>query len=320
MIKSNMNDKKQQKSGFVAIIGAPNAGKSTLVNALAKEKISIVTHKVQTTRFQVKAIYTEENSQVILVDTPGIFTAKNRFNRAMVESAREGAKQSDYIIHLIDVRSEFKFIQKNNAHKFHPQTELVIKQISSFVKKNCFLVLNKIDLIAKPDLLNITEKFRQTGLYDQYFMISAKKNQGIQDLRHYLADMMPEGVWLYPKDQLSDLPMELLTSELTREKLFLFFNQEIPYDIMVKTISYSEQNHKLRIEQVIYVSHKSQKPMIIGHKGRSIRRIGEQARYEMQALFGKKTDLFLTVRIKENWNQKAENFNALGLNYKSELG
>lgn len=320
MNKIKTGDMKTQ-AGFAALIGAPNAGKSTLVNALVGEKVSIVTHKIQTTRFQIRGIAMRGSAQIVLVDTPGIFEAKQRLDKSMVSAAWSGAKDADIIVHVVDAPSYARVMgqkspsaQDKNAAT---DTDRVIKGLRKKAgERKVFLALNKIDEMDKTDLLSLTKKLVETEIYDDIFMLSALKGQGVDALADALAASMPAGPFLYPPDQAADIPSKLLAAEITREKLFLRLHMELPYDCHVETESW--QNRKdgsVRIEQVIYVRRKSQKPIVLGKNGKTIKAIGQMARAEMGEAFGRKVHLFLFVKVRENWKEDRSKYADMGLEF-----
>ncbi len=292
----------ETRCGFVAIIGAPNAGKSTLINQLVGTKVSIVTHKVQTTRTRVRAVAIVGNSQIIFVDTPGIFKPKRRLDEAMVEAAWGGAADADVVALLVDVR---RGLDEENRR--------IIEGLEKTGRK-AILVLNKIDLIERPKLLELADSFNKAFPFEATFMISALKGDGVEDLKQYLAEQMPPGPWLYPPDQLSDLPLRLLAAEITREKLYLRLHDELPYASHVETETWEERpDGSIRIEQVIYVQRDSQKKIVIGKGGQTIKAIGKAAREELSALLGRKVHLFLFVKVREHWDRDPERLRNLGL-------
>ncbi len=293
----------QTRCGFVAIIGAPNAGKSTLINSLVGAKVSIVTHKVQTTRTRVRAIAIEGSSQIIFIDTPGIFKPRRKLDEAMVEAAWAGAGDADVVAWLVDAR---RGLDEQN------------RRILEGLKKSgqrVVLVINKIDLVEKPQLLELVDAFNGEYAFQATFLVSALKGSGLADLRSYLAEQMPPGPWLYPEDQLSDFPMRMLAAEVTREKLYLRLHDELPYASHVETESWQERpDGSVRIEQTIYVLRDSQKKIVIGKGGQTIKEIGKAAREEIsQLLGGRKVHLFLFVKVREKWDQDPERLRNLGL-------
>lgn len=293
-----------QKCGFVAIIGAPNAGKSTLINQLVEAKVSIVTPKVQTTRTNVRGICVIDKSQIILVDTPGLFSPKKRIEKAMVSRAWDGTKEADFTVFMVDVSQ--KFIKENS--------EAIIKNFKQG-QKYC-LVLNKIDKIKPEKLLELSSALNGLYEFDSTFMISAKNNEGVDDLKKYLADQVPAGPWLYPEDQVSDFPDRLLAAEITREKLFLLLKQELPYGLTVETEGWEAQdNGDLRVNQVIYVTKPNHKGIILGNKGSFVKKIGTMSREDLEDIFERRVHLFLFVKVRENWAEKREYYQLWDLDY-----
>lgn len=292
------------RAGFVAIIGAPNAGKSTLLNQLVGSKVAIVTHKVQTTRARIRGIAIEGNAQIVFVDTPGIFKPKRRLDRAMVDAAWGGAKDSDQVLLLIDV-------QKGVTE----EVRAILKSLEDSQRK-VLLALNKIDGVPHAKLLEMAQELNETGLFSEIFMISALTGDGVGDLRRHVAALMPEGPWLYPEDQIADVPMRSLAAEITREKAYLRLHDELPYALTVETESWEEKKDgSIRIQQVIYVERDSQKKIVLGKGGQSIKTIGQLAREEMQELLETKVHLFLFVKVRENWGNDRERFGAMGLDF-----
>ena len=291
-----------QRCGFVAIIGAPNAGKSTLINSLVGAKVSIVTHKVQTTRTRVRAVAVIGAAQVIFVDTPGIFKPKRKLDEAMVDAAWAGAADADVVALLVDAR---KGLDDDNRR--------IVEGLKR-ARRKAVLVLNKIDLIEKEKLLELAAAFNDLHDFEATFMVSALKGGGLADLRDWLAAHMPEGPWLYPEDQLSDVPLRLLAAEITREKLYLRLHEELPYATHVETEQWEERaDGSIRIEQTIYVQRDSQKKIVIGKGGQTIKEIGRQAREELSELLGRKVHLFLFVKVRRNWDEDPERLRNLGL-------
>lgn len=294
----------QTRSGFVALIGAPNAGKSTLINQLVGSKVSIVTHKVQTTRAIVRGIATNENAQIVFVDTPGIFKPRRRLDRAMVTTAWGGARDADIILVLIDAERGLR-----------GDAEAMLENLEG-IKQTKVLVLNKVDRVRPEKLLALTAQANERAKFDQTFMISALNGSGCADLLEYLAKSLPEGPWYYPDDQISDLPMRQLAAEITREKLYLRLHQELPYSSHVETEKWEElKNGSVRIEQVIYIERDSQKRIVLGHKGETIRAIGEAARKEIGEILEQKVHLFLFVKVRENWGDDPERYREMGLEF-----
>ncbi|MDR2902866.1 MAG: GTPase Era [Lactobacillales bacterium] len=292
-----------QHFGFVAIMGAPNAGKSTLVNQLIGAKVSIVSPKVQTTRTTIRGILMAGDTQIVLVDTPGIFNPSRRLDRAMVASAWSHAGDADTRLVLVDAQ---KGADKNT------------KNILESLKKNnqkCILVINKIDLLPKARLLPLIEELNKTDVFTDTFLISAQTGENVSDLKKFLISKMPESPWMFPDDQLTDLPNQLFAAEITREKLFMLLQQELPYTLAVETTKWQENETAIRLEQTIYVEREGLKPIILGRGGSMIKKIGELSRKEIQALYGKKTHLFLFVKVKENWTEDPTQYSRWGLDY-----
>jgi len=294
----------QTRSGFVALIGAPNAGKSTLVNQLVGTKVSIVTHKVQTTRALVRGIFIENNAQIVLVDTPGIFRPKRRLDRAMVTTAWGGAKDADIILVLLDAQGGLN----ENA-------EALLESMKN-VRQKKVLVLNKVDRVDPPVLLDLAKNANELVTFDQTFMISALNGSGCKDLAKFLAETVPNGPWYYPEDQISDMPMRQLAAEITREKLYLRLHEELPYSSTVETERWEERKDgSVRIEQVIYVERESQKKIVLGHKGETIKAIGQAARKEISEILEQNAHLFLFVKVRENWGNDPERYREMGLDF-----
>ncbi len=293
--------------GFVAIVGAPNAGKSTLTNALVGQHVSIVSSKVQTTRFPVKGIFIEGQSQVILVDTPGIFRPKEEggsyvLNSAMVQSALQSAADADMVLLIIDVAFASKSIDKC----LPPMLDLKGKRVS--------LILNKVDRVDKPVLLDLAQDINARYAFEETFMVSATKKQGLDRLTKKLAEAMPQGPFLFPEDQISDLPMKLYAAERTREAAFERLNKEVPYGLMVETETIEDKGKTLIIKQVIYIREERHKPIILGHKGRTIKEIGMTARLAMEEDMERSIHLSLFVKVKKGWDHSAQVLNSWGLN------
>jgi len=295
------------RCGFVALIGAPNAGKSTLLNALVGSKVTIVSHKVQTTRALIRGITIENDAQIIFVDTPGIFAPKRRLDRAMVTSAWAGAHEADLTALLIDAR---KGIDE--------EAEGILAHLAE-VKGPKILILNKIDLVPRETLLSLTKTANTMAKFDATFMISALSGDGVADLKSWLADRMQPGPWLYPPDQMSDAPMRQLAAEITREKLFERLHQELPYHSTVETESWKElRNGDIRIEQTIFVERESQRKIVLGKGGQTIKSIGESARRDLVKITEQKVHLFLFVKVREGWGDDPERYRAMGLEFPKE--
>jgi GTP-binding protein Era len=298
------------RAGFAAIIGAPNAGKSTLVNALVGRKVSIVTPKVQTTRFQVRGVMLHGAAQIVLVDTPGVFTPRRRLDRAMVAAAWEGATEADVIVHVVDAAA-----QLSQQTRTVEDVERVIQGLKTH-DRQAILVLNKIDLIKREDLLSISQSLHETGVYSDVFMISASTGDHISDLADALAKAMPESPWLYPEDQIADLSERLLAAEITREKLYLRVHEELPYALTVETESWKPmKDGSVRIEQIIYVEREGHKPIILGKGGRTVKWVGEAARKELETELGRRVHLFLFVKVRPNWGEDRARYSAMGLDF-----
>jgi len=291
--------------GFVALLGAPNAGKSTLTNALVGGKVSIVTHKVQTTRARITAIAVHGATQIILVDTPGIFTkTKRRLEKAMVAAAWSGASDADLRVLLIDAE-----------RGVDGDTSGIIEGLKTAGMK-AVLVLNKVDLVHRVKLLSLADNLNREGIFSDVFMLSALKGDGVDDLRSDLAEKLPLGPWHYPEDQLANIPQRLLAAEITREKIFLRLHQELPYAATVETEYWKPaKNGAVRIEQVIYVRRRTQKAIVLGRGGQQIKQIGAEARADMAEVFGCKVHLFLFVKVRDNWQDDPERYREMGLEY-----
>ena len=318
---TNQQKPAQTRAGFAAIIGAPNAGKSTLVNALVGEKISIVTHKIQTTRFQVRGIAMHDNAQIVLVDTPGIFEPRQRLDRSMVHAAWSGVADADVIVHVVDAPSYAKVqtVQAPTAQDklSAKDTDTVIQGLSKRSgERPVYLALNKIDEMEKDTLLSLIKIFEKTKAYTDIFMISALKGNGVAELATKIANNMPMSDYLYPVDQAADIPSRLLAAEITREKLFLRLHKELPYASHVETENWTQmKSGDIKIEQIIYVRRKSQKPIVLGKGGQTIKQIGQMARHDMAESFGKKVHLFLFVKVRENWSEDRSKYLESGLEF-----
>ena len=306
------------RAGFVAVIGAPNAGKSTLTNRMVGAKVSIVTQKVQTTRFPVRGVAMEGETQLILVDTPGIFTPRRRLDRAMVRSAWGGTEDADAIVHLVDAAAEIAVNDgkgKAADRRGMADVDTIVEGLKA-AGKQVILALNKIDGVKRENLLAISQRLFETGVYTEVFMISAATGAGVEDLTKRLVEMMPEGPWLYPADQTADLPVRLLAAEITREKIYLRVHEELPYAAAVETTSFEERKDgSLRIEQTIYVERDSQRPIVLGANGQTLKWIGQKSREELTTLLDKTVHLFLTVKVDERWADKREFYGDVGLDF-----
>jgi GTP-binding protein Era len=290
--------------GFVALIGAPNAGKSTLLNALVGSKVSIISHKVQTTRALIRGIAIQEQSQLIFVDTPGIFSPRRRLDRAMVTTAWSGAHEADLVGIIIDARKGLD-----------EEAEDILRRLVD-VKAPKLLVLNKIDVVAKEALLSLANEANKAAKFEATFMVSALTGGGVTDLKIWLAQHVPPGPWLYPPDQMSDAPIRQLAAEITREKLFERLHQELPYHSTVETEAWKElRKGDIRIEQTIYVERESQRKIVLGKGGQTIKAIGEAARKEIAKIVEAKVHLFLFVKVREGWGDDPERYRAMGLEF-----
>jgi GTPase len=297
----------------IAAIGAPNAGKSTLVNALVGAKVSIVTQKVQTTRARVRGILTEDETQLVFIDTPGIFTPKRKLDRAMVAAAWEGLDGADATLLIVDAPAYLAGeTERGAAGKSRADADRIIEGLQSSNRK-AVLVLNKIDDIARPKLLALAQGLDASGVFTDVFMISAKNGDGLKELKAFLLKKAPTGPWLYPEDQLSDISDRLMAAEVTREKLFLRLHQELPYDSTVETESWKETKSGVRIDQTIYVARDSQKPIVLGKNGQTLKIIGQAAREELTELLGVPVHLFLHVKVREGWDEEGARLRSIGL-------
>jgi GTP-binding protein Era len=306
------------RAGFAAVIGAPNAGKSTLTNRLVGAKVSIVTQKVQTTRFPVRGVAIEGDSQIILVDTPGIFSPRRRLDRAMVRSAWGGAADADAVVHMVDVHAALA-VEDGTAKAADRRAAEDVQTIVEGLKAagaQAILALNKIDGVKRERLLALSKSLFDTGVYSEAFMISAADGSGVDDLKRRLAELMPEGPFLFPADQTADLPIRLLAAEMTREKLYLRVHEELPYAAAVETTAFQERKDgSVRIEQTIYVERESQRPIILGKNGQTLKWIGQKAREELTELLERTVHLFLTVKVDERWQDRREHYSAMGLDF-----
>jgi GTP-binding protein Era len=301
-----MTDAVATRCGYVALLGAPNAGKSTLLNRLVGAKVSIVSPKVQTTRSKVLGIQVKDGTQIIYVDTPGIFRPKRRLDRAMVAAAWTGAADADQIVLLVDAPDGLD--------------ESVAQIVATLKTRNCraILALNKIDALKLDRLLALAQALDAEGIFDRVFMISALTGDGVDDLEAYLIARMPAGPWLFPEDQLSDMPQRLLAAEVTREQLYLQLHDELPYEATVETETWEEfKDGSVKISQAIFIQRPTQKAIVLGKGGRRIKSISERARAELEAMFGRRVHLFLFVKVRENWLEDRERFQAIGLDFDS---
>ncbi|SFN82024.1 GTP-binding protein Era [Roseovarius lutimaris] len=295
------------RAGFIALIGEPNAGKSTLLNRMVGAKVSIVTHKVQTTRARIRGVAMEGESQLVFVDTPGLFKPRRRLDRAMVAAAWGGAADADVVVLLIE------------AHRGVTEgVERILEGLGDIAKgRKVALAINKIDRVHSPVLLALTQKMNARFPFVETFMISAEKGHGVEHLRAWLAEQMPEGPWLYPEDQIADLPMRMIASEITREKLTLRLHQELPYQLTVETENWEERKDgSAKIDQVIYVMRDGHKGIILGNRGETIKAVSKAAREELEEFLDRRIHLFLQVKVRPNWLEDSERYSEMGLNFK----
>ena len=296
--------KAASRCGFVAILGASNVGKSTLLNRIVGAKVSIVSPKVQTTRTRILGICTENTAQIIFIDTPGIFTPRRRLDRAMVAAAWSGASDADLVLFMIDAKLGLDEKTIQIAERLKGQNRQAIA------------VINKIDLIKKPQLLEFAAALDGYDIFEKIFMVSATGGEGVSDLLDYLTATVPEGPWHYPEDQLTDLPNRLIAAETTREKLFIQLHQELPYSITVETESWAEKpDGSIRIDQVIYVERSSQKGIVLGQGGKRIKAIGEASRKDLEELFERRLHLFLFVKVRAHWSEDSTLYSDWGLDF-----
>ncbi len=297
----------ESQCGFVAVIGEPNVGKSTLVNAMVGTKVSIVTHKVQTTRRRIRGIAIEGPAQIIFVDTPGLFRPRRRLDRAMVASAWAGAEDADIVVLMVE------------AHRGATDgVQVILDGLDAHVQagKPVALAINKIDRVRRDRLLALSADLNQRRAFAGTFMISAEKGHGVADLRRWLAESLPTGPWHYPEDQIADLPLRMIAAELTREKLTLRLHQELPYQMTVETESWEEKKDgSVRIAQIVYVARDGHKGIVLGHKGETIRQIGVEARAEIGKLLGRPVHLVLTVKVRPGWLDDPARYREMGLDF-----
>jgi GTP-binding protein Era len=292
------------RAGFIAVVGAPNVGKSSLINRLVGTKVSIVSPKVQTTRTRVLGICMAGAAQVIFIDTPGIFQPRRRLDRAMVAAAWGGAGDADHVLLLVDA-----------ARGIDDNTRDIIDKLRGSGRR-AVLAINKVDIVKKPDLLALTATLQDPDLFTKTFMISATSGDGVNDLLAYLAGLLPAGPWLFPEDQVSDMPERLLAAEITREKLYLELHQELPYATTVETESWEHKpDGSIRISQVVYVERDTQKAIVLGKGGRQIKRIGVKARQELQEILDTNVHLFVFVKVREKWGDDPERYRDWDLDF-----
>lgn len=295
------------RAGFVALIGEPNAGKSTLTNQMVGAKVSIVTHKVQTTRARIRGVALEGDSQIVFVDTPGLFRPRRRLDRAMVAAAWGGAADADIIVMMVE------------AHRgVTPGVEGILEQLADISEgRKVALAINKIDRVKSDVLLALTKDLNERFSFVETFMISAEKGFGCADLRKWLADELPEGPWLYPEDQIADLPMRMIAAEITREKLTLRLHQELPYQMTVETENWEERKDgSARVDQMIYVMRDGHKGIVLGNRGETIKAVSKAAREELEEFMGRRIHLFLQVKVRPNWLEEKERYSEMGLDFK----
>jgi GTP-binding protein Era len=296
------------RAGFIALIGEPNAGKSTLTNRMVGAKVSIVTHKVQTTRTRIRGVAMEGDAQLVFVDTPGLFRPRRRLDRAMVAAAWGGAADADVIVLLIE------------AHRgLTDGVQTILDTLRDRVgpKQTVALAINKIDRVKSEALLALTAKLNDAYPFAQTFLISAERGHGVDDLRRWLAGQLPESPWLYPEDQIADLPMRMIAAEMTREKLTLRLHEELPYQLTVESENWEERKDgSARIDQTIYVMRDGHKGIVLGHKGETIKAISTAARAEIAEFLGRPVHLFLQVKVRENWMEESERYSEMGLEFR----
>jgi len=292
------------RCGHVALIGAPNSGKSTLLNRLVGSKLAIVTPKVQTTRARMLGIVIDGNAQIIFVDTPGIFEPKRRLERAMVKAAWAGAHDAENIVVLVDA-----------ARGLDADTGRIIDGLRD-AKRRAVLALNKVDKVKRGDPLPLAQTLDQEGVFDRIFMISGLTGDGVEDLKLYLANALPRGPWLYPEDEITDVPLRLLAAEATREQIFRQLHQELPYSATVETEKWEDRpDGSVRIDQIVHVAREGQKAIVVGTEGRQIKSIGAAARTDLEAIFQRRVHLFIQVRVTENWTEDRERYAVMRLDF-----
>ena len=295
------------RAGFVALIGEPNAGKSTLTNRMVGAKVSIVTHKVQTTRARIRGVALEGAAQIVLVDTPGLFRPRRRLDRAMVAAAWAGVSDADVVVLLIE------------AHRGITEgVERILEGLAELPKgRTVALAINKIDKVKAEVLLGLSKDMNERFPFAETFMISAEKGYGVDDLKAWLGERMPDGPWLYPEDQIADLPLRMIAAEITREKLTLRLHQELPYQLTVETENWEErEDGSARSDQIVYVARDGHKGIVLGKKGETIKAVSQASRAELEEFLGRKVHLFLQVKVRPNWLEEAERYSEMGLNFK----
>ncbi|MCH2094686.1 MAG: GTPase Era [Rhodobacteraceae bacterium] len=296
-----------KRAGFVALIGEPNAGKSTLTNHMVGAKVSIVTHKVQTTRARIRGVALQGEAQIVFVDTPGLFRPRRRLDRAMVAAAWGGAADADIVVLMIE------------AHRGITEgVEKILEGLEEIGQgRTIALAINKIDRVRSEVLLALSRNLNDRYPFSETFMISAEKGHGCSDLKRWLAQELPEGPWLYPEDQIADLPMRMIAAEMTREKLTLRLHQELPYQLTVETEAWEERKDgSARIDQIIYVARAGHKGIVLGNKGETIKAVSKAAREELEEFLGRRVHLFCQVKVREKWLDEAERYSEMGLDFK----
>ena len=293
------------RCGFVALIGEPNAGKSTLLNRMVGAKVSIVTHKVQTTRTRIRGVAIEGDAQIVFVDTPGLFRPRRRLDRAMVAAAWGGAADADVVVLMVEAH-------RGLTEGVRAILEALGEKVSP--RQTVALAINKIDRVKAEVLLKLAEEMNAAFPFAQTFMISAERGHGVDDLRRWLAERMPEGPWLYPEDQIADLPLRMIAAEMTREKLTLRLHEELPYQLTVETEGWEERKDgSVRIDQIVYVAREGHRGIVLGNKGETIKAVGQAARAEIAEFLGRPVHLFIQVKLREKWLDENERFRAMGL-------
>ena len=298
------------QAGFIALIGEPNAGKSTLLNRMVGAKVSIVTHKVQTTRARIRGICMEGAAQLVFVDTPGLFKPRRRLDRAMVAAAWGGAMDADIVVLLVE------------AHRgISSGVQSILDQLKELGDRRVILAINKIDRVKSDALLALTQQLNAAFAFEKTFMISAERGHGVPDLRAWLGQELPEGPWLYPEDQIADLPLRMIAAEMTREKLTLRLHQELPYQLTVETESWEERpDGSARVDQVIYVVRDGHKGILLGNKGETIKAVSKAAREELEGFLERRVHLFCKVKVRQKWLEDAARYSEMGLNFKDGNG
>ena len=298
------------QAGFIALIGEPNAGKSTLLNKMVGAKVSIVTHKVQTTRARIRGICMEGAAQLVFVDTPGLFKPRRRLDRAMVAAAWGGAMDADIVLLLVE------------AHRgISSGVQSIIDQLKELEGRRVILAINKIDRVKSDALLALTQQLNAAFAFEKTFMISAERGHGVPDLRAWLGQELPEGPWLYPEDQIADLPLRMIAAEMTREKLTLRLHQELPYQLTVETESWEERpDGSARVDQVIDVVRDGHKGILLGNKGETIKAVSKAAREELEGFLERRVHLFCKVKVRQKWLEDAARYSEMGLDFRDGNG